>query len=88
MCYEAYDQCACWKGTIEELVAYESAEEGRSDQQLYTYTSDLQALEACTSDTKSTLPVSQLQSPLLCKEIGGKTHYQTTQTECFPTTFP
>ena len=58
MCCEAYDQCACWQGTIEELVAYESAEEGRSDQQLYTYTSDLQALEACTSDTKSTLPVS------------------------------
>ena len=55
MCCEAYDQCACWQ---EELVAYESSEEGRSDQQLYTYTSDLQALEACTSETKSTLPVS------------------------------
>ena len=39
-------------------MAYESSEEGRSDQQLYTYTSDLQALEACTSETKSTLPVS------------------------------
>ena len=27
MCCEAYDQCACWQGTIEELVAYESSEE-------------------------------------------------------------
>ena len=60
-------QCTCTHRDTEELVGYKSLEDStsgqqshscKSDQLLYPYTSDLQALEACSNNLKITLPTS------------------------------
>ena len=67
MCCRSSIQCTCTHRDTEELVAYKSLEDStsgqqshscKSDQLLYPYTSDLQALEACSNNLKITFPTS------------------------------